>query len=166
MTGKGKGKGNGKGKAVGLIAKGDVALEMRLTDHEGKEFVLSSFRGRKVLLSFHPLAWTPVCSKQMKALDDNQARFEALGTVAVGVNVDHVPSKAAWAKELGLKGTRLLSDFWPHGAAAKAFGIFREEDGFSERANIVIDDNGRVRWVKVYPIAQLPDIEEIISVLR
>jgi len=162
MTGKGKGKENKDGP----IRKGDVAPDFKLEDHEEKEFVLSSFKGKKVLLSFHPLAWTGVCAKQMKSLDDNKERFAAKGTVAVGVNIDHAPSKAAWAKDLGLKGTRLLCDFWPHGAVARSLGMFREKDGFSERANIIIDGNGKVLWVKVYPLGELPDIEEVISVLK
>lgn len=166
MTGKGKENGKPTGGRERLIRKGDVAPDFKLDDQEEKEFVLSSFKGKKVLLSFHPLAWTGVCAKQMKSLDDNRERFAALGTVAVGVNIDHVPSKAAWAKELGLKGTRLLCDFWPHGAVAKAFGIFRETDGFSERANIIIDGNGKVQWVKIYPIGELPDIEEVLAVLK
>jgi peroxiredoxin len=76
-----------------------------------------------------------------------------------------VPSKNAWAKELGIRNTRLLSDFWPHGEAAKACGIFREANGFSERANIILDEERRVLFVKVYPIKELPDLEEILKIL-
>ena len=76
------------------------------------------------------------------------------------------PSKKAWAKELGIKDTKLLSDFWPHGEAARSYGIFREKEGFSERANIIVDEKGQVFFVKVYPISQLPDIEEIIRALE
>jgi peroxiredoxin len=76
------------------------------------------------------------------------------------------PSKKAWAKELGIKNTMLLSDFWQHGEVASIHGIFREKDGFSERANIIVDENHEVMFAKIYPIAQLPDIEEIITVLE
>lgn len=119
-----------------------------------------------MLLSFHPLAWTPVCADQMKSLEKNRGRFEKLNTIALGISVDTVPSKKAWAKELSIRNIRLLSDFWPHGRVASLYGIFREKDGFSERANIIIDENGQVVFVKVYPIAELPDIEEIIKVLE
>jgi peroxiredoxin len=67
---------------------------------------------------------------------------------------------------LGLKKLRIISDFWPHGEVAKAFGIFREKDGFSERANILIDEEGKIVWFKVYPIRQLPDLGEILSFLK
>jgi peroxiredoxin len=86
--------------------------------------------------------------------------------VAVGVSVDTVPSKQAWAKDLGIEETRLLSDFWPHGEVAKKYGIFLEEKGISGRANVIIDENQKVVFFKVYEIPQLPDIEEIYDFLK
>ena len=147
------------------VKKGDTSKEFTLKDQHDMDVRLSDFKGKKVLLSFHPLAWTSVCAEQMKALEAHKETFDALNTVALGISIDTVPSKNAWAKELGIKNTMLLSDFWPHGMIAKAYGIFRETNGFSERANIVIDDNHRVIFVKVYPIKELPDIEEILQVL-
>ncbi len=148
------------------VQAGEKAKEFALDDQNEKEIHISDFRGKKVLLSFHPLAWTAVCAEQMKSLEKNRTRFEKLDTVALGLSVDTVPSKKAWAKEIGIKNTRLLSDFWPHGEVAKLYGIFREKDGVSERANIIVDENGKVVFVKVYPISQLPDIEEIIRALE
>lgn len=148
------------------VQAGDKAKDFGLNDQDGKEIHLSDFKGKKILLSFHPLAWTKVCAEQMKSLEKNHSRFEKLNTVALGMSVDTVPSKKAWAKELGIKNTRLLSDFWPHGDVARSYGIFREKEGFSERANIIVDENGQVMFVKVYPISQLPDIEEIIRALE
>ncbi|WP_202798728.1 redoxin domain-containing protein [Desulfosporosinus sp. OT] len=58
------------------------------------------------------------------------------------------------------------SDFWPHGAVAKAYGLFRELEGFSERANVIVNEDGKVMWIKVYDIHQLPDVEEVIRQLR
>jgi peroxiredoxin len=144
----------------------DKAKDFVLKDQHNKELRLSQLKGKKVLLSFHPLAWTRVCSKQMKSLEKNQPVFEKLNTVALGLSVDTVPSKHAWAKSLEIKNTRLLADFWPHGGVAKLYGIFRNKEGFSERANIIIDEKGKVTFVKVYPISQLPDIEEIIKILE
>jgi peroxiredoxin len=147
------------------IKTGAKAPDFRLSDHTGREFHLSAFKGHNVLLSWHPLAWTGVCAKQMKSLEKNEAKFASLNTVAVGLNIDSVPSKAAWAKALGVKKTRLISDFWPHGGVAKKYGIFRAKNGFSERANIIVDAAGRVIFVKVYEIGTLPDINEILKVL-
>ena len=66
---------------------------------------------------------------------------------------------------MDIKNTRLLSDFWPHGEVAKSYGIFRDTDGFSERANIIIDEDQKVIFAKVYPTSQLPDFEEILKIL-
>ena len=148
------------------VKVGDKAKDFTLKDQHNKELRLSELKGKKVLLSFHPLAWTSVCAKQMKSLEKNQSVFEQLNTVALGMSIDTVPSKHAWAKSLKIKNTRLLSDFWPHGGVAKLYGIFRAKDGFSERANIIIDEKGKVKFVKVYPLPQLPDITEIIKVLE
>ncbi|MBA7610031.1 Alkyl hydroperoxide reductase E [subsurface metagenome] len=150
---------------MAIIKVGEKAPDFVLKDHNGIEFKLSDLKGNRVLLSFHPLAWTSVCAKQMQSLETNKERFDELNTIAVGVNVDPIPSKKAWAGELGIKNTKLLSDFWPHGEVAKKYGIFREKEGFSERANIIIDENGKVIFTKVYELPELPDIEEIIDFL-
>jgi len=148
-----------------LIKIGTVAPDFTLKDQHNQEFKLSGFRGKKVLLSWHPLAFTKICTRQMQSLEKNAKNFTALNTVPAGMSVDTVPSKHAWAKAIKVKNLRMLSDFWPHGAVAKKFGIMRKE-GFSERANIIIDEQGRVAWVKVYPIKELPDIDEVLAVLE
>ena len=148
------------------LKKGDIAPDFILRDQSGKEFKLSDLKGKKVLLSFHPLAWTRVCSLQMQSLEDNKNVFESLNTVAVGLSVDTAPSKKAWAKERGITSTPLLADFWPHGAVAKLYGIFREKEGTSERANIIVDEAGKIVFFKIYEISQLPDIQEVISFLK
>ena len=145
---------------------GKQANDFMLKDQNGKEFKLSSLKGKKVLLSFHPLAWTEVCAKQMKSLEDNKATLDSLNTVAFGMSVDTVPSKKAWAESLGIKNTPLLSDFWPHGYVTKAYGIFREKNGFSERANIILDEDQKIIFFKVYEIGKLPDINEIINFIQ
>ena len=142
-----------------LIQQGEKGKPFLLKDNRDKDVRLSALKGKKVLLSFHPLAWTSVCAEQMKALEKNKEKFDLLNTVALGLSIDTVPSKNAWAKTLGVQNTRLLCDFWPHGKIAKAYGLFKEVDGFSERANVILDEKHRVIFVKVYPIAQLPDLE-------
>jgi peroxiredoxin len=151
---------------MNVVKIGDSLKNFDLSDQDGKKVDLFSLKGKRVLLSFHPLAWTKLCAEQMESLEKNKDRFETLNTKAWGISVDTVPSKKAWAKELGIENTRLLSDFWPHGKIADLYGIFREKEGTSERANIIIDENRKVVFFKVYPISQLPDIEEIIKVLE
>ena len=149
-----------------VLAVGMSAKDFILSDQNGQAFRLSEFRGKKILLSFHPLAWTSICATQMQDLEKNTDRFEKSNTVAVGLSVDSVPCKKAWADSLGIKGTRLLADFWPHGKVAKSFGVFRAENGFSERCNIIVDEKGKILFVKVYPLKQLPEIKEIIDIIR
>ena len=148
------------------IEAGEMAPGFTLKDQDGKLHTLKEMSGRRVLLSFHPLAWTGVCAKQMQSLEAQFERFAALGAVPLGVSIDTTFSKHAWAKSLGIEKVRLLSDFWPHGGLAKALGLFREGDGFSERANVLLDEEGKVLWVKVYPIPELPDLEEIFAFLE
>ena len=144
----------------------DKAPDFILKDQNKQDVRQSEFRGKKIILSFHPLAWTKICAEQMKSLEANFREISEHNAVALGMSVDTVPSKHAWAKELGIQNTRLLCDFWPHGAVAKAYGIFRDKDGFSERANIIVDEEGTIIFIKVYDISQLPDIREILDFLK
>jgi peroxiredoxin len=147
------------------LERGQSAPDFVLKDQHSKELKISGLRGKRVLLSFHPLAWTAVCAKQMQSLEANKDKFESLNTVPVGLSVDPVPTKKAWAEHLGIKSVSLLSDFWPHGYVAELYGIFRKKEGFSQRANIILNENGLIVFFKVYELPQLPDIEEIIKVL-
>ncbi len=147
------------------IAVGEHAPDFTLKDNRNHPIHLADYRGRNVLLSWHPLAWTKVCAEQMKSLEAHFADFQKLNTVALGLSVDSVPSKNQWAKQLLIANTMLLSDFWPHGGVAASYGLFREADGYSERANIILDATGKVSWMKVYPIPELPDIDEVLAAL-
>lgn len=148
------------------IKVGDKSLDFALSDQDGKIFKLSESLGKRVLLSFHPLAWTSVCAKQMESLEENKSLFNSLNAIAVGISIDSVPCKKAWAESLGIRDTPILADFWPHGSVAQLYGIFREKEGFSQRANILVDDQGRIAFVKVYELKQLPDVNEIIDLLK
>lgn len=145
---------------------GDIAPDFQLKDQNGKDFKLYSIKGKRILLSFHPLAWTDVCAKQMQSLENNKDKFASLNTIPVGISVDSVPSKKAWTQSLGITSTQLLSDFWPHGKTAISYGIFRERGGTSERANIILDQDYKIIFKKVYEISQLPDINEILNFLK
>lgn len=145
-----------------LIQLNKKVKDFVLKDQHGKEFHLAAQQGKKVLLSFHPLAWTSICAQQMQDLEKNKKAFDKLNTMAVGLSVDSIPSKDAWAKSLKISNTKLLADFWPHGGVAKSLGLLRGE-GFSERANIIVDEKGKVIFVKVYPIKELPALAEVLA---
>jgi len=145
---------------------GNTAPGFELKDNNDNEHSLADYKGRRVLLSFHPLAWTGVCTKQMQSLQANKEKFDELNTVPLGVSVDSAPCKKAWAEAIEVLDIPLLADFWPHGKLAIDYGIFLEKKGISERVNIIIDEEGKIIFFKIYPISELPDIEEVLDFLR
>ena len=145
---------------------GRAAPDFTLKDQNQKAVTLSDLKGKKVVLSFHPLAWTNICKLQMQDLEKNREQFDRMDAVALGLSVDSVPCKRAWAAEIGVEKTSLLADFWPHGGVASAYGIFREADGISERAVVILDRDGVIRFKKTYPISELPDIAEILQAVQ
>ena len=153
-------------KQARMVKPGDPAKNFSLKDQSDKTFGLFEQTGKYTLLSFHPLAWTDFCAAQMKSLEDNRQVLESLGCTPVGISVDSRPCKRAWAESLSITHTRLLCDFWPQGGVAQKYGLFREENGFSERANVIVDKNQTVVFVKVYPVHSIPDMREVIGFIE
>jgi peroxiredoxin len=149
-----------------IVQPGDPAPNFSLKDQNDLTFDLYEQAGRRTLLSFHPLAWTEFCAAQMQSLEKNRDTFAALGCVPVGISVDSRPCKKAWAASLDITRTPLLCDFWPHGHMAQKYGLFRDENGFSERANVIVDEKQKVVFVKVYPVHSVPDIAEVIGFIQ
>ncbi|WP_105301967.1 redoxin domain-containing protein [Anaerococcus marasmi] len=140
------------------------AIDFTLKDQFKEDVKLSELKGKKVILSWHPLAYTSVCTDQMRSLERNYDRIQEKGdTVVIGLSVDPFPAKAKWADILDLKDLKIVSDFFPYAEVTKAYGLFNEENGASKRANVIIDEEGKVKWVKVYGGSELPDIEEVID---
>jgi glutaredoxin len=102
----------------------------------------------------------------MPSYEEDLQKFEGYNTQVLGISIDHVPCLKAWAESLDGISYPLLSDFWPHGAVARQYGVFREEEGRSERALFVIDKEGLVRYVDIHDIDEQPDNEEVFRVLR
>lgn len=147
-----------------IIKKGEVAPDFCLEDQDGNEIKLSDLKGKKVLLSYHPLAWTSVCTDQMRSLEREYERIKEKGVdVVLGVSVDAQPSKSVWAKALAIENVKLVADFEPKGEMSKAYGVYVDEMGASGRANILIDEDGKIAWSKEYEISELPCIEEVIE---
>ena len=135
------------------------------------KFKLSDYRGKKnVVLAFYPADWTPVCASQLPALSAEAERFAGYDAQIVGLSVDSIASHTAWQKkEIGILTFPLGSDFYPHGAVAKMFGVLREGEpipGITERALFVIDKNGKLAFARVYPLDQTPENSELLDVLK
>lgn len=149
-----------------MVEIGDRAPDFSLPDQNGNMVRVSGFPGKRVILSFHPLAWTSICARQMRTLEANRETFSLLNAVALGVSVDSVPCKRAWAESLGVKETRLLADFWPHGDVAQMYDVFDSIKGYSRRANIVVDEFGHVIFAREYPAVTVLDLQDVLDVLR
>jgi peroxiredoxin (alkyl hydroperoxide reductase subunit C) len=149
----------------------DFALPGVLLPGEGRQterraFRLSDYRGKKnVVLSFVPAAFTPVCSGQWPGYNLARELFEGADAVILGISTDNLPSLYAWVTEMHGLWFPVLSDFWPHGAVAQAYGVLRTS-GTAERAVIVIDKQGVVRYAEVTDINTHPDLGRIIGELR
>jgi peroxiredoxin (alkyl hydroperoxide reductase subunit C) len=141
------------------VQTGDPAPDFELPAVSGRRIRLSQYRGQKnVVLSFVPAAWTPVCSGQWPGYNLVQGLFEKNDTVMLGITVDNVPTLHAWVREMGGLWFEVLSDFWPHGAVADAFGVLRT-DGTAERALIFIDRQGIISNAMVFDINERPDLK-------
>jgi len=141
------------------VAVGEPAPDFKLPAVYGEPVTLSQYRGRKnVVLSFVPAAWTPVCSGQWPGYNIVQDLFEENDAILLGITVDNIPTLYAWTQQMGGLWFPVLSDFWPHGAAADRYGVLRS-DGMAERALFVIDKAGIIRAIKVSDINVRPDLE-------
>jgi mycoredoxin-dependent peroxiredoxin len=131
------------------IKAGQEAPDFALKDQNGQVRRLSDYRGKKnVLLVFYPLAFSGICTAELCQLRDDLPSFENEGTTTLAVSVDSPYVLKAFAEHQGYDFA-LLSDFWPHGAVARTYGIFNEERGFAIRGTFIVDKEGIVRHLTV-----------------
>jgi peroxiredoxin len=144
---------------------GTPAPDFSLPDASGRLISLADFRRRPLVLVFYPLDWSPTCSDQLSLYQAEREEFEKRGAQLVAISVDSIYSHGAWAAVRGLTFP-LLADFEPKGAVARRYHVYRERDGFSERALYVIDSDGVIRYAHVSPhLSHVPDIEELYRTL-
>ena len=148
------------------VKVGDKAPDFTLRAVSGGTISLKDYRAKKnVMISFVPAAWTPVCSDQWPGYNIAQEEFERLNTALVGITEDNIPTLYAWTRTMGTLWFPVLSDFWPHGKAASAYGVLRS-DGTAERAVFIIDKQGIIRYIDVHDINTRPPLEGIINELE
>src|SRR5713226_6218362 len=144
------------------LQPGTEAPDFELPSTPDQRVSLSEFRGQPVILAFYPEDWSPVCSDQMALYQEVLPEFQKSGAELLGISVDGVWSHLAFAKDRNLHFP-LLADFEPKGAVAKRYGVYRQQDGMSERALFVLDSNGIIRWSYVSPIGVNPGAEGILK---
>ena len=126
---------------------------------------LSELQGRTVILAFYPADWSPVCSDEMSFFNECLPEFQRFGAELLGISVDGVWCHTAFAKDRKLHFP-LLSDFEPKGATAAAYGVYRHNEGVTERALFVLDRNGIVHWSYISPIGISPGADGILNALE
>ena len=145
---------------------GDRAPDFTLSSIDREKVTLNQFREKKnVVISFVPAAWTPVCSDQWPGYNIAKDLFEQNDAILLGITVDNIPTLFAWTQEMGGLWFPVLSDFHPHGAVAKKYGVLRS-DGTSERALFVVDKKGIIRYIDVHDINQRPKLEVLLKELE
>ena len=147
------------------LEAGTKAPEFKLHSTPDQLVGLSDFRGSPLILAFYPADWSPVCGDQMGLYNEILSEFHRLKATLVGISVDGSWCHAAFAKDRKLHFP-LLSDFEPKGAVARAYGVYRPEDGVTERALFVIDGEGTIRWSYVSPIGVNPGADGILEALE
>ena len=148
-----------------MIEVGQKAPDFTLPDHSGQEVSLSDFAGRRLLLVFYPLDFSPVCTDQLAAYQEISPQFEAAGVDVVGISVDSAFAHAAFREKLGIE-TSLLADFEPKGAVASAYGAYLGQAGHSNRSLVLVDADGVVEWVhEADTPLDIPSTELILEAL-
>jgi peroxiredoxin len=146
------------------LTVGIAAPDFTLQSTPDRTISLREFRGRPVILTFYPADWSPVCGDQMALYNEVLSEFQRYGAELLGISVDGPWCHVAFASARKLRFP-LLADFEPKGAVARQYGVYREGDGFAERALFVIDGGGIIRWRFVSPLDVNPGADGILRAL-
>jgi peroxiredoxin (alkyl hydroperoxide reductase subunit C) len=147
---------------VSVIAAGTPVPEFTLATEDGDSFTREDLLGRTSVLVFYPFAFSPVCNDQLTLYQEVLDEFTALGATLYAISTDASWSQAAFKEKLG-SSVRQLSDFEPKGATARAFGVLNE-GGFTQRALVIVDPEGVVKWSYLAPsTGDLPGVNLIFD---
>jgi peroxiredoxin (alkyl hydroperoxide reductase subunit C) len=148
-----------------MIAAGEPAPDFTLRNQDGEEVSLADFRGRKVLLVFYPLDFSPVCTDQLSIYQEVKPQIDELGVEMLGISVDHAFAHKAFREKLGLEIT-LLADFEPKGEVCRAYGAYIDKVGHGNRSLVLVDEEGTVEWVHESPTpVEIPGANLIFDAL-
>ena len=141
------------------------APDLTLMDQHGSPITLSSFKGEKnVVILFYPFAFSGICTGELCALRDDLAAFQNDDVQLLAISCDPMYSLRAFAEQEGYKFP-VLADFWPHGAAAKDYGVFDEARGCAVRGTFIVDKNGTLVWQIVNGLGDARNLVEYKSAL-
>jgi len=148
-----------------ILSAGKPAPDFLLHVTPDQKLALSELRGRPVILAFYPADWSPVCGDELGLFNEILPEFRKHNAELLGISVDGAWCHDAYAKDRHLHFP-LLADYEPKGAVAKAYGAYRDHDGFCERALFVIDSNGMISWSYCSPVGVNPGADGILAALE
>ena len=152
-------------EATAPLSPGTRAPDFALPSTLNRPVGPAEFRGRPLILVFYPADWSPVCTDQLGLYQEVMPEFEKHGAQLLGISVDGVWSHRAFARDRNLRFP-LLADFEPKGEVSRAYGVYRAQDGTSERALFVLDPAGQVSWSYVSPTEVNPGADGILRALE
>jgi len=147
------------------LGPGVIAPDFTLPSTPDQKLSLSDLRGHPVILAFYPADWSPVCGDQMSLYNEVLPEFNRFGAQLLGISVDGAWCHSAYREHRNLHFP-LLADFHPKGDVARRYGVYRDQEGVTERALFVVDRDGRISWSYVSPIAVNPGANGILTALE
>ncbi len=131
-----------------MLSVGSPAPDFTLKDQNNQPVSLAGFRGAKnVVLVFFPLAFTGICQRELDEIRDNLGEFVNDETATLTISVGPSPTHKVWATQREFTFP-VLSDFWPHGAVSRAYGVFNDDSGFANRGTFAVDRTGIIRFAE------------------
>ncbi len=147
------------------LSIGSVAPDFELSDQHGNKVSLSSFKGNKsVVLLFYPFSFTGICTGELCAMRDDLSAFQNDGVELLAISCDSMFTQRVFAEKEGYNFP-VLSDFWPHGATAKAYGIFDEARGCAIRGTFIINKDGVIAWQVINAIGDARNLDDYKAAL-
>ena len=147
------------------LAIGSMAPDFELVNQHGQKVSLSSYQGKKnVVVIFYPFAFSGICTGELCALRDDLSAFQNDKVELISISCDPMYANKVFAEQEGYK-FQVLSDFWPHGAIAKAYGAFDENRGCATRGSFIIGIDGKIKWMVVNGLGEARNIAEYKAAL-
>ena len=142
------------------LAIGSMAPDFELVNQHGQKISLSSYQGKKnVVVIFYPFAFSGICTGELCDLRDDLSAFQNDKVELISISCDPMYANKVFAEQEGYK-FQVLSDFWPHGAIAKAYGVFDENRGCATRGSFIIGTDGKIKWMVVNGLGEARNIAE------
>jgi len=147
------------------LAIESMAPDFELVNQHGQKISLSSYQGKKnVVVIFYPFAFSGICTGELCSLRDDLAAFQNEKVELISISCDPMYANKVFAEQEGYK-FQVLSDFWPHGEIAKAYGVFDENRGCATRGSFIIGTDGKIKWMVVNGLGEARNIAEYKAAL-